>query len=147
MYIVYENGSFAKCKDVARLRRKKLEYDFWLDLEQMEAAEKELGAIDLFAKRVLGRLLCFLVMNAGKTYTADELYPPVWCLGFSDLSGEVTVRASISRLRKLIEPHPPHWKYLKKEPSTFLSPRGAYYFDPRSNYCLIRKADTQLFDL
>lgn len=149
MFRVYGNGvsGLTLHDDVTRLRNDKARYDLWIDLDSREVIEKEIGKIDLFSKRILGRLLCFLIMNPGKRFAADELYFPVWRLSVNELSEETSVRTSISRLRQIIEPRPPMWKYILKTAPTFLGRRGEYYFDNTCSHCLICESSLQLFSL
>lgn len=147
MYYVHRNGSIDEVDEeqLDSIRSTKSQYDLWVDLGTREVHESQMGAIPLFTKKVLGRLLCFLIMRGGRKFTAEELFAPVWCLNVSDLSEEMTVKTSVSRLRKLIEPSAPSWKYLRKTEPSFLGRRGEYYFNTESNYCLIQPKRFQLF--
>lgn len=148
MYFIYRDGVIDQIDEasVTQLRESRDQFDLWIDLETREIFEAELGKISLFSKKVLGRLLCYLIINTNKKYTAEELFGPVWCLNVSDLSEERTVKTSISRLRKLIEPISGNWKYIcKTEPSFLIGRRGEYYFNKKASYCLVCPERFQLF--
>ena len=132
-------------KRVENIRKNKSRYALWIDLDKKVFHENRKGSIGLFSKRIIGRLLCFMVMNAGKEYNFEELYESVWCLQGNNITEEAVVKTNISRLRELIEPSH-KWKYIMKtEP--FLGVRGKYYFNPDSNYCMIHPDSFQLFKI
>jgi hypothetical protein len=142
MYRVYKYNTCCVLDDVGKMRKNKEAYDLWIDVPLKEFREKEKGDIDLLQKRILGRLLLFLIINANKDYTPTELYRQVWCLKSNGLNEDISVRTNISRLRDLLEPDPPRWKYVQKTETSFLSGKGAYFFDGSSSYCLIIREDT-----
>lgn len=145
MYRIFEKGKHFESEDLSRWRNNKDSYDLWIDLDERTAWEKEKGAVEIFSKRILGKMLVFLLVNAGKTYTPKELYELVWGLEALDVSEEISVRTGVSRLRSLIEPVPSEWKYIKKTDVDFLGFKGAYYFNPTANYCMIAKVELIMF--
>lgn len=147
MYFVYRYEKINKLSldEVLYLRTSKNKYDLWIDLEEKEVIEKSKGHINLFSKKILGRLLCFLIINSNRKFTAEELFPPVWCLNVSDMSEEQAVKTSISRLRNMLENDHYKWKYIKKTDPSFLGRRGEYYFNSKCNYCLIQPEKYQIF--
>ena len=144
MYRIFKDGTFFDSIDINELRKDKKNYDLWLDVPLKEFKEDKNGYLGLFSKRILGRLLVFLIINANEAFTPIELFEHVWCLEPNGLTEDITIRTSISRLRNIIEPSPPHWQYIKKTETSFLSSKGAYYFDSGSNYCLIMKKEIVL---
>lgn len=141
MYRIFTNANSFDCANVDELRKTQEYYQLWLDIPLKKFKEIEKGEIDLLSKRILGRLLVFLIINANEDFTPIELYKQVWCLKPSGLNEESTIRTNISRLRNLVEPSSQHWKYIKKTETSFLSNKGAYFFDNSSNYCLIMKKE------
>ena len=137
MYRVYEGGTAREECDLTALRQSCHAYDLWIDLSSGAIQERTKGDVVLTKKRMLGRLLLFLMVNAGKPYPPDELFEAVWGREVLGLSEGIAVRTSISRLRSLIEPAPPAWRYIMKTETSFWSPVGSYYFESGSNYCLI----------
>ncbi len=144
MYRVYENGTVRRVDDLAPLRAASDRYSLWLDLDVGVIRERDKGEIALAGKLMLGRLLVFLVMNAGRPYPPDELFESVWEREVLGLSEQTAVRTSISRLRRLIEPDPPNWRYIQKTPTSFWNPVGAYLFAADSGYCLITRRSFSL---
>ncbi len=114
------------------------DFSLWLDLETRLVWEAELGEISLFRKRVLGKLLCFLITHAGRRYTAGELFEAVWLADYDTFIDFRTVKTNISRLRSLIEPAAPEWRYILKTDPTFLGRGGEYYFNSQCSYCLVQ---------
>jgi hypothetical protein len=84
MYRVYKYNTCCVLEGVDKIRKNKEAYDLWIDVPLKEFREKEKGDIDLLQKRILGRLLLFLIINASKDYTPTELYRQVWCLKPND---------------------------------------------------------------
>lgn len=144
MYRIYENGTVRKTDDLAPIRQASHRYGLWIDLDAGVIREQSKGDLPLVGKLMLGRLLVFLVMNAGRPYPADELFESVWEREVLGLSEQTTVRTSISRLRRLIEPTPPAWRYIQKTPTSFWNPVGAYLFAADSSYCLITRRSFSL---
>lgn len=139
MYLIYEKGTVRELENLTAVRQAAHTYDLWIDLEAGVVREATKGNIDLASKLILGRLLLFLMTNAGRPYPPDELYEAVWDREVFGLSEGNTVRTSISRLRNLIEPAPPEWRYIKKTATTFWCPVGAYFFDSEASYCLVTR--------
>ncbi|PCJ19857.1 MAG: hypothetical protein COB02_06640 [Candidatus Cloacimonadota bacterium] len=144
MYQIYSNKKIYDTDDISGLHKVKKDFDIFIDLEALEFLEKNKGLLNLKRKRVLGRLLCFLIMKSPKKFTANELYKPIWCLNSLPLSQEVSVKTAISRLRSLIEASEELRYILKTEPN-FLGRRGEYYFNNEVKYCLIRPIGLTLF--
>ena len=135
MYRVYENGGARKAAEVDALRAASSRYGLWIDLDKGVIRERSRGDLPLAGKRMLGRLLLHLVTNAGRAFPPEELFEAVWEREVFGLSELTVVRTSISRLRRLVEPTPPVWQYIRKTPTSFWSPVGAYYFAAESSYC------------
>ncbi len=138
-YTVFsENKSYCVSEnELLKLRNIRDRFDLWIDLDDRFAFEKTNGKIKIFRKKILGRLLCFLIMNIPRRYTAGELFETVWVADYDDIIDFRTVKTNISRLRSLLETSPPAWKYILKTEPTFLGRGGEYYFNNLSNYCLI----------
>ncbi|MCO4782268.1 MAG: winged helix-turn-helix domain-containing protein [Candidatus Cloacimonetes bacterium] len=144
MYYVYKNNEVLQLDDVKEFRDKMSNYGLFIDLETMNFHEHQKGGLNLIRKRVLGKLLCYLIIKSPKKFTANELYSAVWGVSALPLSQEVSVKTAISRLRKIIEPVGTLTYILKTEPD-FLGRRGAYYFNVNCNYCLIRPNTVSMF--
>lgn len=144
MYYVYDNKEVLHLDDVTQFRDSIDDYDLFIDLENMTFHECEKGEINLIRKRVLGKLLCFLIIKSSKRFTANELYSAVWSVKALPLSQEVSVKTAISRLRGLLEPVD-GLKYILKTDPDFIGRRGAYYFNTGVKYCLIRPSCLSMF--
>lgn len=112
-------------------------YGLWIDLEMRMAYELHVGELDIFRKRILGRLLCFLITNVPRRYTAVEIFESVWAADYDDIFDFRTVKTSISRLRAMLESNSPSWQYILKTDPSFLGRGGEYYFNPAASYCMI----------
>jgi hypothetical protein len=121
-------------------------FDLFVDLSDRICSERKKGKINLLSKRVLGKLLCFLIIRSPKKYSAPELYENIWGITDDCFTAETSVKTAISRLRKIIEPEQGNWKYIcKTEPSFWDGKRGQYYFDRSSSFCLILPESLALF--
>ena len=83
----------------------------------------------------------------GRRFTPEEVFVPVWAQEVRGLSERNSVRTGISRLRTLIEPAPPEWRYILKTEPTFFGGPGAYYFNPETKYCMITRKTPVLLPL
>ena len=147
MYRVYRDGTIKQESSVDVIRQSRQRYDLWIDLDAGVFSERTKGAVDLRGKRILGRLLVFLIADAGKPFLPEEIFEPVWSRKVIGLSEQISVRSSISRLRDLIEPTPPRWKYIQKREPAFWECPGAYFFEPVSNYCMIVRQSFTMFPM
>lgn len=59
------------------------------------------------------KLLYHLVHNAGQTLTVGTLVAKIW--GYADETGPEALRVAIYRLRRKVEPDPPHPQYILTE--------------------------------
>jgi hypothetical protein len=119
-------------------------FELYINLYNGVCYEKSKDAVKILSKRVLGKLLAFLIIKSPKRFNSWDLYQPVWCLRSDPLTADTTVKTSISRLRKLIEPDSECRYILKSEP-TFWGERGQYYFNQEVDYCLIVPQSISLF--
>ena len=137
MYLIFENYGTQNTCNVELKRNDIKNYELFIDLENSTFYEESLGFINLNRKKILGKILVFLVVNADKMYFPDEIYKAVWDRKVRGFSEAGCVRTSISRLRNIIEPCPSEWKYILKSETNFWNPTGAYYFNKKAKYCLI----------
>ena len=78
------------------------------------------GEVELELSKKEYDLLCFLMENAGKPFSREELLDRVW--GYGDFIGDAgTVDVTVSRLRKKLEADPANPEYL------FTKRGGGYY--------------------
>ncbi len=148
IYFIYQKLERTKISaiELEKVRLQKKDFDLWCDVEKRQLILQDKITIDIFDKRILCRLLCYLVMNAGKCFTAEELYPPIWCLNVFDCSEECVVKTAISRLRSLLNDNHKDWKIIKKTKPSIFGRRGEYYFNANLNYCLFYPIEYQLFE-
>jgi two-component system KDP operon response regulator KdpE len=81
-----------------------------LDLGRSEAHTLA-GVVKLSATEA--KLLYHLVRNAGQTLPVATLVAKIW--GYADETGPEALRVAIYRLRRKLEPDPPHPRYLLTE--------------------------------
>ncbi|MEQ8171660.1 MAG: tetratricopeptide repeat protein [Candidatus Eremiobacterota bacterium] len=124
--------------EIENLRKRKEDFDIFLDGIDGTVKEKSRGNIELYRKKSLSDLLFFFVRNSGKFFSPSDLFPRVWKARYVHMTDCPTVKMSVSRIRKLIEPHPEEPKYLKLSPVRYKEERK-YYFDDWNNYCFIEE--------
>lgn len=128
----------ATMDEIESLRKRKEDFDIFLDGINGTVREKNRGTIDIYRKRSLSDLLFFFARNSGKFFSPGELFPQVWKAKYVHMTDCPTVKMSVSRIRKLIEPHPEEPTYLKLSPVRYKEERK-YYFDDWNNYCFIEE--------
>mgnify|MGYP000945611262 CR=1 FL=1 len=128
----------ATIDEIESLRKRKEDFDIFLDGIDGTVMEKSMGHIELYRKKSLSDLLFFFVRNGGKFFSPGDLFPHVWKAKYVHMTDCPTVKMSVSRIRKLIEPHPEEPKYLKLSPVRYKEERK-YYFDDWNNYCFIEE--------
>ncbi|MEQ8221421.1 MAG: tetratricopeptide repeat protein [Candidatus Eremiobacterota bacterium] len=138
MYIVKmrDRQYDANIDEIESLRKRKEDFDIFLDGIDGTVMEKSMGTIELYRKKSLSDLLFFFARNSGKFFSPADLFPQVWKAKYVHMTDCSTVKMSVSRIRKLIEPHPEEPKYLKLSPVRYKEERK-YYFDDWNNYCFI----------
>jgi tetratricopeptide (TPR) repeat protein len=128
----------ATVDEIESLRKRKEEFDIFLDGLDGTVREKSMGTIEIYRKKSLSDLLFFFARNSGNFFSPKELFPHVWKAKYVHMTDCPTVKMSVSRIRKLIEPHPEEPKYLKLSPVRYKEERK-YYFDDWNNYCFIEE--------
>jgi len=130
----------ANLYEVEKLRERKEDFHIFIDSSRFEVWEKEKGDIKIGNKQSLAGLLFFFVKNAGDFFSAKDLYPVVWGGKYVHSTDVKTVKMSVSRLRKLIEPDSSRPKYLKLSPIRYKTHRK-YYFEEDNRFCFIEKIE------
>lgn len=123
---------------VSATRKEKEKYDLWLDTVKGEYFQKEKGSIDLQNKRLLLPLLVYFIKNKGRFLTASEIYENIWKGDYERKLNYNTLRSSIARLRKEIEPDSSNPQYIKTRRSWNLK-ETAWIFENTNKFCLISK--------
>jgi tetratricopeptide (TPR) repeat protein len=124
--------------DVESLRARMDEFTFFVDLPRKIIWERDKGNLDLFGKRILSTLLIFLVRNAGRGFTQEQLFSSVWGYEFDDLTSAGEVRKNISRLRDLVEPDRKNCRYIRLAEG-LMKEKGKYFFDINQDFCFIEE--------
>lgn len=124
--------------EVASLRKRKDEFDLFIDAVDGKILEKEKGEITIFNKKILPDLLFFFVRHGGEFFAPRDIFPTVWRGKYIHETDGPNVKMSIARLRKLMEPDCKNPKYLKISPVRYKNERK-YYFEDNSNFCFIEK--------
>ncbi|MEQ8172131.1 MAG: helix-turn-helix domain-containing protein, partial [Candidatus Eremiobacterota bacterium] len=91
---------------------------------------------NIFRKRTILSLLLFLIRNAGKGFSQEEIYKEIWGWEYDEITGGTEVRKNISRLRDLLEPDKDNLKYILLR-EAFLGEKGKYYFNSDTEFCFI----------
>jgi DNA-binding response OmpR family regulator len=128
----------ANFDEVQRLKEQRDIFDLYVDVNSGIVFVKDKGFIDFSRKRFLAFLLFHFVKNSGKSYSKEELYVNVWKAKFNKFNDAITIKTSISRLRKLIEPEPEKPLYIKIYSSPYKN-ESRYYFPESINFCFIEK--------
>ncbi len=131
-----EGEKIAMPEEVESLRKRRDEFSLFIDLGEKMVWERDKGEISVLGKRIISTLLIHLVKNAGKGFTAEEIFTAVWGYEYDDLSSPGEVRKNISRLRSLIEKDPSSSVYVKLAEG-LMKQKGKYYFDDRQSFCFI----------
>ena len=139
-YFVKINGKdyYTDISEVERIRNKKEIFDLFIDITDGVVWEKSKGPVDLTRKKNLSALLFHFVKNAGISFSIGDLYTSVWKGTFNKERDSITVRTSLSRLRKLLEPEEARYFKLRSIP---YQSEGEYYFSEDVKFCLIEKED------
>ncbi|MCL5774349.1 MAG: tetratricopeptide repeat protein [Firmicutes bacterium] len=125
--------------EVERLRAQKDSYEFFMDMPGKQLFVRGVGEVNIFRKKLLSTVLHFLISNAGKGFTTEELFVSVWGYNFEGEASAREVRKNISRLRILVEPDRRNLRFIKHE-QTYLKEKGRYYFDKDIAFCLITES-------
>jgi len=133
-----EGERIAERDEVESLRARRDEFTFFFDLAARSVWEKEKGEVEIFGKRILSTLLIFLVKNAGRGFTQEQLFTSVWGYEFDDLTSPGEVRKNISRLRDLIEPDRRNSRYVRLAEG-FMKEKGKYFFDMNRDFCFVEE--------
>gem|GEM_PF-2181377 len=123
-------------EEVESLRKRRDEFSLFIDIAEKSVWERDKGEISVLGKRIISTLLIHLVKNAGKGFTAEEIFAAVWGYDYDELSSPGEVRKNISRLRSLIEKDPSSSVYVKLAEG-LMKQKGKYYFDDRQSFCFI----------
>lgn len=126
----------ATISDLEELRMRKSDFTFFLDIPGKFAFEHDKGEINIFRKRTILSLLLFLIRNAGKGFSQEEIYKEIWGWEYDEITGGTEVRKNISRLRDLLEPDKDNLKYILLR-EAFLGEKGKYYFNSDTEFCFI----------
>ncbi len=130
---------YADFAEVEKLKSHMSSFELFIDLSGGTVWEHTGGFIDFSRKRNLASLLFYFVRNGGKCFTLEELYSAIWKSKFYKNDGS-TVKTSISRLRKLLEPEPEKPKYIKIFSLPYQK-ESKYYFSEDVNFCFIEKVE------
>jgi len=112
-------------------------YDFYFNYETGEIRERTQGLINISKRRILYKLLGYLMENAGIKLSLEKIYKNVWKDEFIPDISDKTVKVHISYLRRLIEPSPSSPKYIKT--ALLKEKKIAYYFEKAQNFCYIKR--------
>ncbi|MEQ8192030.1 MAG: winged helix-turn-helix domain-containing protein, partial [Candidatus Eremiobacterota bacterium] len=134
-----EKEYYSDFAGVEKLKSDMSSFDLFIDLAGCTVWEHTAGFIDFSRKRNLASLLFYFVRNRGKSFTLEELYSAIWKSKFYKNDGS-TVKTSISRLRKLLEPEPEKPKYIKIFSLPYQK-ESKYYFSEDVNFCFIEKME------
>lgn len=121
---------------VDSLRERRHDYDLFIDLEQGQVHERQLGPVALLGKRIPTALLLALMRQPGQVHSAENLYAVGWGHEFEGESSAAQVRKNIAALRTLIEPQRQQPRYLLAREQSF-GVSGGYYFSEMVAYCVI----------
>ncbi|MBI2264404.1 MAG: tetratricopeptide repeat protein [Armatimonadetes bacterium] len=133
-----EGERLADKEEVGKVRAGRKGFSLFIDLPQKTVWEKEKGDINILGKRILSTLLIFLVKNAGKGFTNEDVFTSVWGYKYDSLVSAGEVRKNVSRLRDLIEPDRKSWKYIKLSEG-LMKEKGKYSFDKSQDFCIIEE--------
>ncbi|MCL5773952.1 MAG: NB-ARC domain-containing protein [Firmicutes bacterium] len=125
-------------KEVESLRANKDSHEFFMDIPGEQLFIKNIGEIDIFRKNLLTALLSFLVLNAGKGFSSEELFSSVWGYKFDGKSSANDLRKNISCLRALIEPDRSNPRFIKHSKAIGIE-KGKYYFEKNTIFCSINE--------
>jgi len=131
----------ATIDEIERLRKRREDFEIFIDGINGIISERIKGEIKIYKKKSLSELLFFFIRHGGEFFSPRELFPSVWKAKYVHNVDSPTVKMSISRLRKLIEPSPSNPKYLKLSPIRYKEERK-YYFDDNCRFCFIEESFT-----
>lgn len=129
---------YSDLSEVENLKKDMESFDLFIDLSEGIVWEKSRGYVDFSRKKNLASLLFHFVRNAGESFSLESLYTSIWKNKFNKKTDSITLRTSLSRLRKLLEPE--ETKYIKIL-SLPCQRDSKYYFSKEVNFCLIQKAE------
>jgi tellurite resistance protein len=125
----------ASLAEVEELRKKKEEFEVFIDVPNKVAFEKVMGEINIFKKKRVLSLMLFLIRN-NRGFSSEEIYREVWGWEYEGETSETDVRKNICRVRELIEPDRENLKYILLREG-LAGDKGKYYFNDKIKFCLI----------
>ena len=126
--------------EVNKIRKKKNEFELFIDVPGKFAFEKDRGELNIFRKTKLINLLLLLIRSNGRELSCKEIYREIWEWEYEEDVSDAEVRKCISRIRKLLEPEEKNFKYILHNQGYF-GKKGKYYFNMKANFCLVDKND------
>ena len=121
-------------KDLRVFDENREEYDLWLDFVNDSFYSRSLGDIEFVCGTKLYNLMKYFIRNSGVFFSLSEIYEHVWKRSMMNKSDLGTVRVSISRLRKAIEPDTERYVYLESKKT---GEGMKYRFNSSSSYCAL----------
>ncbi|MEW6281581.1 MAG: AAA family ATPase [Candidatus Eremiobacterota bacterium] len=122
--------------EVEAIRANRDRFDLWIDLGAHVVVERTRGELPLLRRKVLTRLLLYLIRSYPTPRSQEEVFLEVWGPPYHHEESDAQVRKSVSALRDLLEVDRAHPRYIQVAEGVY-GTRGGYLLGSEPTYCVI----------